>query len=48
VTARAADFGAVVSVFSLQGRRIVAVRDYHSIAAAEAALEGRSQAPVER
>jgi hypothetical protein len=28
VTARAADFGAVVSVFSFQGRRIVTVKDY--------------------
>jgi hypothetical protein len=38
LTARAADFGGVVSVFSFQGRRIVAVRDYPSMAAAEAAL----------
>jgi hypothetical protein len=36
VTARAADFGAVVSVFSFQGRRIVAVKDYPSMEAAEA------------
>jgi ketosteroid isomerase-like protein len=28
LTARAADFGAVVSVFSFQGRRIVTVKDY--------------------
>jgi hypothetical protein len=48
VTARAADFGAVVSVFSFQGRRIVGVKDYPSMAAAEAALGGRSQAPAER
>jgi limonene-1,2-epoxide hydrolase len=48
LTARAADFGAVVSVFSFQGRRIVTVKDYPSMAAAEAALAGRSQAPAER
>jgi ketosteroid isomerase-like protein len=48
LTARAADFGAVVSVFSFQGRRIVAVRDYPSMAAAEAALKGHSRAPAER
>ncbi|HEU4900557.1 MAG TPA: hypothetical protein VFX88_23780 [Actinomycetota bacterium] len=36
MTARAADFGAVVSVFSFQGRRIVAVKDYPSMEAAEA------------
>jgi hypothetical protein len=45
VTARAADFGAVVSVFSFQGRRIVAIRDYPSMAAAEAALAGPSRQP---
>jgi ketosteroid isomerase-like protein len=48
VTARAADFGAVVSVFSFQGRHIVTVKDYPSMAAAEAALAGRTQAPAER
>ena len=48
VTARAADFGATVSVFSFQGRRIVAVRDYPSMAAAEAALAGPHRAPAER
>jgi ketosteroid isomerase-like protein len=48
VTARAADFGAVVSVFSFQGRRIVTVKDYPSMAAAEAALGGRSQAAAGR
>jgi hypothetical protein len=47
VTAQAADFGAVVSVFSFQGRRIVGVKDYSSMAAAEATLAGRSQAPAE-
>jgi ketosteroid isomerase-like protein len=48
VTARATDFGAVVSVFSFQGRRIVTVKDYPSMAAAEAALGGRRQAAAER
>jgi hypothetical protein len=38
LTARAADFGSVVSVFSFEGRRIVAVADYPSTEAAEAAL----------
>ena len=38
VTARATDFGAVVSVFSFQGRHITSVKDYPSMAAAEAAL----------
>jgi limonene-1,2-epoxide hydrolase len=38
LTARAADFGRVVSVFSFQGRRIVAIRDYPSMRAAESAL----------
>jgi hypothetical protein len=38
LTARAADFGSVVSVFSFEGRRIVAVADYPSMEAAESAL----------
>jgi ketosteroid isomerase-like protein len=38
VTARAGDFGRVVSVFTFEGRRIVAVRDYPSMEAAESAL----------
>jgi hypothetical protein len=45
VTARAADFGAVVSVFSFQGRRIVTVKDYPSMQAAEAEMAGPRQAP---
>jgi ketosteroid isomerase-like protein len=45
LTVRAADFGRVVSVFSFRGRRIVAVKDYPSMAAAEAAMAGPSQAP---
>jgi ketosteroid isomerase-like protein len=48
VTVRAADFGVVVSVFSFQGRRIVAVKDYPSMEAAEAEMVGPSQAPAER
>ena len=45
LTVRAADFGRVVSVFSFRGRRIVALKDYPSMAAAEAAMAGPSQAP---
>lgn len=45
LTVRPADFGRVVSVFSFRGRRIVAVKDYPSMAAAEAAMAGPSQAP---
>ena len=48
VTARAADFGAVVSVFTFQGRRIVTVKDYPSMAAAQAAIADPTQAPAER
>jgi SnoaL-like domain len=46
LTARAADFGAVVSVFNFQGRRIVAVKDYPSMAAGEAALAGQRRPPA--
>jgi limonene-1,2-epoxide hydrolase len=45
LTVRAADFGRVVSVFSFQGRRIVTVKDYPSMEAAEAEMAGPSQAP---
>jgi hypothetical protein len=38
VTARAADFGRVVSVFSFEGRRITSIVDYPSTEAAESAL----------
>ena len=48
VTARAANFGAVVSVFSFQGRRITSVQDYPSMEAAEAAIAGPSRPPTER
>jgi hypothetical protein len=42
LTVRAADFGRVVSVFSFQGRRIVTVKDYPSMEAAEAELAAPS------
>jgi ketosteroid isomerase-like protein len=45
LTARAADFGQVVSVFSFQGRRIASVKDYPSMEAAEAALTGPRRPP---
>jgi ketosteroid isomerase-like protein len=48
LTARAGDFGRVVSVFSFQGRRIVTVKDYPSMAAAEAAIAGPNRSPAER
>jgi ketosteroid isomerase-like protein len=48
VTARAVDFGAVVSVFSFQGHHITSVKDYPSMAAAEAALAGPRRPPTER
>jgi limonene-1,2-epoxide hydrolase len=48
LTARATDFGGVVSVFSFQGRRIMTVKDYPSMEAAQAAIAGPSRAPPER
>jgi hypothetical protein len=48
VTARAADFGAVVSVSSFQGRRITSVKDDPWMEAAEAALAGPRRPPTER
>jgi hypothetical protein len=48
VTARAADFGAVVSVFNVQGRRITSVKDDPWMEAAEAALAGPRRPPTER
>ena len=48
LTARAGDFGRVVSVFSFQGRRIVTVTDYPLMAAAEAAIAGPNRSPAER
>jgi ketosteroid isomerase-like protein len=46
LTARATDFGRVVSVFSFRGRRIVTVKDYPSMEAAQAAVAGPSQPPA--
>lgn len=43
LTARAADFGPVVSVFTFEGRRIVDVTDYLSMEAAEAATRGLAE-----
>jgi SnoaL-like domain len=40
LTARGADFGPVVSVFTFEGRRIVDVTDYLSMEAAKAAVLG--------
>jgi hypothetical protein len=48
VAAWAADFGAVVSVFSFYGRHITSVKDYPSMAAAEAALSGPRRPPTDR
>jgi hypothetical protein len=48
LTARVNGSTPVVTVFSFQGRRIVNIQDYPSMAAAEAAFEGRAQAPAER
>ena len=41
LTARVDGYDPVVSVFTFEGRRIVAVQDYHSRKDAEAALAGR-------
>jgi SnoaL-like domain len=43
LTARGADFGPVVSVFTFEGRRIVDVTDYLSMEAAEAAVLGLAE-----
>jgi limonene-1,2-epoxide hydrolase len=48
LTARVDGFDPVVSVFSFQGRRIVTVRDYPSMKAAQAAIVGGSPAPADR
>lgn len=48
VTARVNGSDPVVTVFSFQGRRIVTVKDYPSIQAAEAALGGRRRPPAGR
>jgi hypothetical protein len=43
LTARVNGYAPVVSVFTFEGRRIVAVRDYHSRKDAEAAMGGRQR-----
>jgi limonene-1,2-epoxide hydrolase len=43
LTARVDGYEPVVSVFSFQGRRITAVRDYPSMEAAQAAMAGRQR-----
>jgi hypothetical protein len=48
LTARIDGFDPVVTVFSFQGRRIVAIRDYPSMEAAESALMGPSRARADR
>jgi hypothetical protein len=48
LTARVDGSGPVVTVFSFQGRHIVAVKDYSSMEAAEAAIAGPSRPPAER
>jgi len=48
LTARFNGYGPVVTVFSFQGRRIVNVKDYPSMQAAEAAIAGPSRPPAER
>ena len=47
LTARINGSDPVVTEFSFEGRRIVTVKDYRSMAAAEAAIAGPSQAPAE-
>jgi hypothetical protein len=48
LTARINGSNPVVTVFSFQGRRIVTVKDYPSMGAAEAAIAGPSRPPAER
>jgi hypothetical protein len=48
LTARINGSDPVVTVCSFEGRRIVTVKDYRSMEAAEAAIAGPSQAPAER
>jgi limonene-1,2-epoxide hydrolase len=48
LTARIDGFDPVVTVFSFQGRRIVAIRDYPSTEAAESALMGPRRTPADR
>jgi hypothetical protein len=46
LTARVNGSGPVVTVFSFRGRRIVTVKDYPSMEAAQAAVAGPSQPPA--
>jgi len=46
LTARVDGFDPVVTVFSFEGRRIVAIRDYTSMEAAESASAGRGRSPA--
>jgi limonene-1,2-epoxide hydrolase len=48
LTARVDGFDPVVSVFSFEGRRIVTIRDYPSMEAAESALGLRSRSRARR
>jgi SnoaL-like domain len=48
LTARVNGYGPVATVFGFEGRRIVAVRDYPSMEAAESALAGRSRSRTDR
>jgi limonene-1,2-epoxide hydrolase len=48
LTARVDGFDPVVAVFSFEGRRIVAIREYHTMEAAESALAGRDRSPANR
>ena len=48
LTARVNGSAPVVTVFSFEGRCIVSVQDYPSMAAAVAALAGPGRAPAER
>ena len=48
LTARVNGFDPVVSVFSFEGRRIVTIRDYPSMEAAESALGLRSRSRARR
>jgi ketosteroid isomerase-like protein len=48
LTARVNGFDPVVSVFSFEGRRIVTIRDYPSMEAAESALGLRSRSRASR
>jgi limonene-1,2-epoxide hydrolase len=48
LTARVDGFDPVVSVFGFEGRRIVAIRDYTSMEAAQSALAPERRSPARR